>query len=282
MCLFCWTQRKIFWRMRETEQFWIIGASKQPDYKLSSKYLPLCSEQTHSYRFGSTWGRVNDDRIFIFGWTVSLNQKHQHTLHMQFCQEQFKTELLESNVHDFSSVEHEQMFSRRFTLLFYMQTKQKVALKLQKHIIIMQKSPCDSCTIFQVLWWDLCVRQIWNNMIDNDPKWLLLWIKPMTSVSELKESGDLTVSTLCNTHTHTHTHTHVRFCEKWGHPIGVMVFILYKLYVLLPYTYPTPKLSPHRRLCISTFPKKTSLCMIYKRFEKWGHGSMSWKVTFTL
>ncbi len=78
-----------------------------------------------------------------------------------------------------------------------------------------------------------------------------------------------------HTHTHTHTHTHVRFCEKWGHPIGVMVFILYKLYVLLPYTYPIPKLSPHRRLCISTFPQKTSLCMIYKRFEKWGHGSMS-------
>ncbi len=36
-----------------------------------------------------------------------------------------------------------------------------------------------------------------------------------------------------------------------------MVFILYKLYVLLPYTYPTPKLSPHRRRCISTFPQKT-------------------------
>ncbi len=82
MCLFCWTQRKIFWRMRETEQFWIIvlffptmevnGAPKQPDYKLSSKYLPLCSEQTHSYRFGTTWGWVNDDRIIIFGWTVPL------------------------------------------------------------------------------------------------------------------------------------------------------------------------------------------------------------------
>ncbi len=36
-----------------------------------------------------------------------------------------------------------------------------------------------------------------------------------------------------------------------------MVFILYKLYVLLPYTYPTPELSPHRRLCISTFPQIT-------------------------
>ncbi len=87
MCLFCWTQTKIFWRMWETEQFWgtidfhsiflptmeVNGAPKQPGYKLSSKYLPLCSaEQRHSYRFGSTWGRVNDDRIFIFGWTIPL------------------------------------------------------------------------------------------------------------------------------------------------------------------------------------------------------------------
>ncbi len=50
-----------------------------------------------------------------------------------------------------------------------------------------------------------------------------------------------------------------------------MVFILYKLYVPLPYTYPTPKLSPYRRRCISTFPQKNSLCMIYKRFKLWGH-----------
>ncbi len=87
MSLFCWTQRKIFWRMWETEQFWgtidfhsiffptmeVNGAPKQPGYKLSSKYLPLCSaEQRNSYRFGTTWGRVNDDRIFIFGWTIPL------------------------------------------------------------------------------------------------------------------------------------------------------------------------------------------------------------------
>ncbi len=32
----------------------VNDAPKQPDYKLSSEYLPLCSEQTHSYRFGST------------------------------------------------------------------------------------------------------------------------------------------------------------------------------------------------------------------------------------
>ncbi len=78
MCLFCWTQRKIFWRMWETGQFWgtidfhiiyfptmeVNGAPKQPGYKLSSKYLPLClPEQRHSYRFGSTRGWVNDDWI---------------------------------------------------------------------------------------------------------------------------------------------------------------------------------------------------------------------------
>ncbi len=72
-------------------------------------------------------------------------------------------------------------------------------------------------------------------------------------------------------HTHTHTHTHVGFYGLRGLSIGVMVFILYKLYVLLPYTYPTPKLSPHRRRCISTFPPKNLLCMIYKHFELWGH-----------
>ncbi len=69
----------------------------------------------------------------------------------------------------------------------------------------------------------------------------------------------------------SHTHTHVGFYGLRGLSIGVMVFILYKLYVLLPYTYPTPKLSPHRRRCISTFPQKNSLCMIYKRFKLWGH-----------
>ncbi len=82
MCLF-WTQRKIFWRMRETAVFFsptieVNGVPKQPDYKLSSEYLLLCSEQTHSYRFGSTWGWVNDDRIFIFGWTVSLSSSSNH------------------------------------------------------------------------------------------------------------------------------------------------------------------------------------------------------------
>ncbi len=63
----------------------------------------------------------------------------------------------------------------------------------------------------------------------------------------------------------THTHTHVGFYDLRGLSIGVMFFILYKLYVLLPYTYPTPKLSPHRR------PPKNAHCMIYKHFKLWGH-----------
>ncbi len=41
-----------------------------------SEYLPLClAEQRHSYRFETTWGWVNDDRIFIFGWTIPLRCK---------------------------------------------------------------------------------------------------------------------------------------------------------------------------------------------------------------
>ncbi len=72
-------------------------------------------------------------------------------------------------------------------------------------------------------------------------------------------------------HKHAHTHTHVGFYGLRGLSIGVMVFILYKLYVLLPYTYPTPKLSPHRRRCISTFPPKNAHWMIYKHFKLWGH-----------
>jgi len=37
------------------------------------KYFLLCStEERNSYRFGTTWGWVNDDIIFIFGWTIPL------------------------------------------------------------------------------------------------------------------------------------------------------------------------------------------------------------------
>ncbi len=80
-----------------------------------------------------------------------------------------------------------------------------------------------------------------------------------------------------HTYTHTHTHTHTHFLWNVGHPIGVMVFILYKLYVLLPYTYPSPKLSPHRRRLHFYFPPKNSLCMIYKCLKGGDMGQCSYK-----
>ncbi len=53
------------------------GSQRLPEllcFPQTSEYLPLCSaEQRHSYRFGTTWGWVNDERIFIFGWTVPLS-----------------------------------------------------------------------------------------------------------------------------------------------------------------------------------------------------------------
>ncbi len=52
-------------------------------------------------------------------------------------------------------------------------------------------------------------------------------------------------------------------------------FILNKLCVLLPYTYPTPKLSPHRRLCASLdFSKKHHLVCFLSLFEYGDIGSV--------
>ncbi len=51
----------------------VNGAPELLCFPHSSEYLPLCSaEQRHSYRFRTTWGWVNGDRIFIFGWTIPL------------------------------------------------------------------------------------------------------------------------------------------------------------------------------------------------------------------
>ncbi len=37
----------------------------------SQKYL-ICEDEQSSYEFGTTWGWVNIDTIFIFGWTIPL------------------------------------------------------------------------------------------------------------------------------------------------------------------------------------------------------------------
>ncbi len=48
-------------------------------YQPSSKYLVLCySEERKSYRFGMTWGCVNDDRILIFGWTIIFSKNREN------------------------------------------------------------------------------------------------------------------------------------------------------------------------------------------------------------
>jgi len=52
---------------------WNYGAKKLFGSHCSSKYLLLCSaEDINSYRFATSWGLVNDDRILIFGWSVPL------------------------------------------------------------------------------------------------------------------------------------------------------------------------------------------------------------------
>ncbi len=74
-----------------------------------------------------------------------------------------------------------------------------------------------------------------------------------------------------NTHTHTHTHTHMLgFHVLWGLSIDVMVFILYKLYILSPYTAPIPKPNHHRRHSAILHFQKTSLSLIYKLVSSWG------------
>jgi len=66
---FCWTQKKIFWRMSVTRQL------TDP-----IDFLLLCSlEERNSFRFETTWGnedRVNDDRILILKWTNPLKQTY--------------------------------------------------------------------------------------------------------------------------------------------------------------------------------------------------------------
>ncbi len=74
-----------------------------------------------------------------------------------------------------------------------------------------------------------------------------------------------------HTHTHTHTHTHMLgFHVLWGLSIDVMVFILYKLYILSPYTAPIPKPIHHRRHSAILHFQKTSLSLIYKLVSSWG------------
>ncbi len=70
--------------------------------------------------------------------------------------------------------------------------------------------------------------------------------------------------------THTHTHTQSCFQVLRGLSIDIMVFILYKLYILSPYTAPIPKPTHHRRHSAILHFQKTSLSLIYKLVSSWG------------
>ncbi len=68
----------------------------------------------------------------------------------------------------------------------------------------------------------------------------------------------------------TQTHTHTGFHFLWGLSIGVMVFILYKPHFLSPYTNPTPKPTPYRKLSAISDCQYTPFCVIYKLVSSWG------------
>ncbi len=51
----------------------LLSMEGQKALRFHQNYLNLCSEdEQRSYRFGTTCGRVINDRIFIFGWTIPL------------------------------------------------------------------------------------------------------------------------------------------------------------------------------------------------------------------
>ncbi len=51
----------------------LLSMEGQRALGVHQKYLNLCSEdERRSYVFGTTWGWVTNDWIFIFGWTVPL------------------------------------------------------------------------------------------------------------------------------------------------------------------------------------------------------------------
>ncbi len=54
----------------------------QSALRIHQKYLNLCSEdEQRHYGFGTTWGWVINDRIFIFGWTIPLSDRLRVLLH---------------------------------------------------------------------------------------------------------------------------------------------------------------------------------------------------------
>jgi len=52
---------------------------------LQKIFLLCSSEERNSYRFATNWAWVNDDRIFIFGWSIPLMKWKEMLLWTRFC-----------------------------------------------------------------------------------------------------------------------------------------------------------------------------------------------------
>ncbi len=79
---FCERQNN-FCRIFVTEQHWCLfplHEQNQANRYFSKNHLLCCTEESKSYRFGTAWAQVNDDRMIIFGWTIHLNYYSAHGL----------------------------------------------------------------------------------------------------------------------------------------------------------------------------------------------------------
>ncbi len=69
---YCGTQKIIFWIMLVTKQFVRTENTMEVKGNQNSAFHKV----SQSYRFGTTWGWKNYDKIFIFVWAIPLNKPH--------------------------------------------------------------------------------------------------------------------------------------------------------------------------------------------------------------
>jgi len=67
------------------------------------------------------------------------------------------------------------------------------------------------------------------------------------------------------------------FHDLWGLSIDIMIVILYKLYILSPYT----NSSHHTKLFAFLHFQNSSLCTIYKLFSSWGPTYVPTRITIS-
>ncbi len=61
-------------------------ASGHKPYGFHPKYLKLYSEDERSfYEFGTTWGYVINDKIFILGWSIPLSNLFGNNIGFAVC-----------------------------------------------------------------------------------------------------------------------------------------------------------------------------------------------------